>query len=132
MGQGPPRKSNQYAIYDCYFGGSGPSTCSGVQNIAPVGSATLGAGRWGQLDMGGEVYEWNLDWSNLYQGGWMVLYADPCVDCAYLPAKPPNSTGRVVRGSSFENGAGNMSAGSTYAGFEGADFEYGFRCARAP
>ena len=23
---------------------------------------TLGAGLWGQLDLAGELYEWNLDW----------------------------------------------------------------------
>jgi sulfatase modifying factor 1 len=47
-----------------------------VVNIAPVGTATLGAGAWGQLDMGGELLEWNLD-------AYSSSYPNPCTDCAY-------------------------------------------------
>jgi len=47
-------------------------------DIAPVGYTSLGAAYWGQFDLAGEVFEWNLD-------GYNGTYADPCLDCAYLP-----------------------------------------------
>jgi len=53
---------------------AGPSGfCTGVVNIPPVGIVSLGAGRWGQLDLAGELREWSLD---LYAN-----YARPCTDC---------------------------------------------------
>ena len=59
-----PGTANQYAIYGCYYP-SGAGNCNlpqpGVANIAPVGTATLGAGLWGQLDLAGNMWEWNLD-----------------------------------------------------------------------
>ena len=37
-----------------------------IANIAPVGTAALGAGLWGQLDLVGNVTQWNLDyWSGV-------------------------------------------------------------------
>ena len=38
-----PGTGNQYAIYGCYYP-NGTGSCTGVTNIAPVGTATLGAG----------------------------------------------------------------------------------------
>jgi sulfatase modifying factor 1 len=55
-----PGTANQYAIYGCYYP-SGSGRCAGVTSIAPVGTATLGAGLWGQLDLAGEMWEWNLE-----------------------------------------------------------------------
>jgi formylglycine-generating enzyme required for sulfatase activity len=85
-----PGTGNQYAIDECDYGGTGPGSCTGVSNIAPVGTATLGAGSWGQLDLAGNVFEWNLDW---YAGS----YVDPCEDCANLAA----ASKRVIRGGDF-------------------------------
>jgi sulfatase modifying factor 1 len=87
-----PGAGSQYAIYgevaDCYYPSGTLAPFSGVANVAPVGTATLGAGRWGQLDLAGEMWEWSLDW-------W-ATYADPCTDCADLT---PNAGGsRVFRG----------------------------------
>ena len=70
---GAPRMAgttNQYAIYQCNYPSGAGGNCTGVANIAPVGTPTLGAGRWGQLDMAGEDFEWNLDW--------YATYVDPC------------------------------------------------------
>jgi hypothetical protein len=50
----------------------------------------MGAGYWGQFDLAGEVWEWNLDW--------YAPYVDPCIDCAYLPTTAPS---RVIRGGYF-------------------------------
>jgi len=116
---------NQFAIY----GGSESST--GVACIAPAGTATLGAGRWGQLDLAGEVYEWNLDWRS--------AYADPCTDCAYLT---PTSN-RVIRGGDCYDTLGSfgpvvselpLQPPCRYSfpptrRYSGADFA-GFRCSR--
>ncbi len=124
-----------YAIAGCDYGSGPPDggpvsdatvpsgVCAGVRNIAPVGTATLGAAKWGQLDMAGEVWEANLD-------GY-ADYVDPCTNCAYLGA----STTRSSRGGHFEKlstpavllssfrGANNPTARSA---------DHGFRCARSP
>ena len=55
-----PGTTNQYAIYDCHFP-TGSTSCSSAANIAPVGSAPMGAGRFGQLDLAGNESTWNLD-----------------------------------------------------------------------
>src|SRR5580704_6417793 len=65
-----PGVQTQYAVYDCLYHGKGEGTCSGVTNIAPVGLAAQGAGAWGQLDLVGNVWQWNLDA--------FASYASPC------------------------------------------------------
>jgi sulfatase modifying factor 1 len=118
-----PGTDNQYAIYGCHYGSSaciGASTVPGLTNIAPVGTATRGAGLWGQLDMAGDVSEWVLD-------GY-APYVDPCVDCAYLePAPAPAS--RVVRGGDFFDSTTTALLSTYRAGIPGYT---GFRCARTP
>jgi len=116
-GSAGPGTTNQYAIYYC---DQDPGGCVGTTNIAPVGTATLGAARWGQLDMAGEVSEWNVDWYAMYAA---------CSDCAYLTT----AVYRVVRGGSFLGAAsyllraGRDSISPTLAGIG-----IGFRCARTP
>jgi formylglycine-generating enzyme required for sulfatase activity len=93
-GSTDPGTGHEYAIYGdgsggCSYPGPGLVACTGVANIAPVGTATLGAGVWGQLDLAGNVWEWNLD-------GY-APYVDPCADCANLT---PTSS-RTVRGGYF-------------------------------
>ena len=81
-GSTDPGTGNLYAIYGC-------TTRATPTDIAPVGTANLGAGLWGQLDMAGEVWEWNADW--------YASYVSPCTDCAYLSA----ASSRVIRGGGF-------------------------------
>lgn len=109
-----------YAVYGCDYPDSA-GCLGGVSNIAPVGYASLGAARWGQLDLAGEVFEWNLDWD--------AGYVDPCTDCAYLAPAPY----RIVRGGCFEFGASSLLA-SARSGTSPVtrDFDFGFRCARTP
>jgi formylglycine-generating enzyme required for sulfatase activity len=116
-----PGTGNQYAIYNCdYPNGSG--TCSNVSNIAPVGTATAGAGLWGQLDLTGNVGEWNLDWYN--------NYVDPCTDCADLTA----TSSRTLRGGYWNLGAVNLLPPSRVYYFPPTqrNSNVGFRCARTP
>jgi sulfatase modifying factor 1 len=72
-----PGATNQYAIYGCNYP-SASGSCTG--GAAPVGTATLGAGRWGQLDLAGNVNEWILDS--------YASYGEPCADCASLAVAP--------------------------------------------
>jgi formylglycine-generating enzyme required for sulfatase activity len=84
-GQTDPGTTRQYEIYADNLN----------PGFAPVGTATLGASLWGQLDMLGDAHVWGLDW---YTGS----YVDPCTDCAYLAP-----TGyRVERGIGAGGGGG--------------------------
>lgn len=119
-GSTPPGRGNQYAIYDCYYGNDA-ATCTGVANIAPVGTPTLGAGVWGQLDLAGNLWEWNLDF--------FATYVDPCTDCAYLVSAPE----RLVRGGIFSGTASYLlPPNRIYDGASDRSASAGFRCARAP
>jgi formylglycine-generating enzyme required for sulfatase activity len=126
-GSTDPGAGNQYAIYDCDYPSErdGGLCDKGVGNIAPVGTATLGAAAWGQLDMAGEVYEWTLDWD--------VPYVDPCTDCVNLEAPDAGLVARVVRGGRF-----NLDAAHLLAAYRGPyspsnrGAVVGFRCARTP
>jgi formylglycine-generating enzyme len=128
-GSTDPGTSNQYAIYgdelgNCYYPSGG--VCTGVANIAPVGTATLGAGLWGQLDLAGEIWEWNLDW--------YAAYVDPCTDCAAttnLSNLPDWGTPRVIKGGG--SGPGSTYLSSPYRGDDPAALPgWGLRCARTP
>jgi formylglycine-generating enzyme len=122
-----PGKGCQYAIYNCdYPNGPGPDggfgTCTGMANIAPVGTATLGAGLWGQLDLAGDVNGWNLDW--------YALYIDPCTDCADVAQ---SSAGRVFRGGYFSYGASLLLPPLRYDLDPSTRSDLiGFRCSRTP
>ncbi len=122
-GATPLGATNQYAIYGCdYPNGSG--SCTGLANIAPVGTATLGVALWGQLDMAGSVYEWGLDW--------YAPYVEPCADCANMTS----STSRVERGGTFYGTDTSYLLSASRGGdVPGDRFVFGgtgFRCARTP
>ena len=121
-GSTDPGTMNEYAIYGCYYPGSGECTdLSAVAHLAPVGTAVLGAGDWGQLDLAGEVWEWTLDSA--------ADYVDPCTDCAYL--SPMGGT--EIRGGDFAPGTGLLypaTRGGAYSGVPQNGI--GFRCARTP
>jgi formylglycine-generating enzyme required for sulfatase activity len=113
-----PGNANAYAIYDCnYPFGSG--TCLG--GAAPVGTAALGAGRWGQLDLAGNLNEWTLDSFG--------DYATPCIDCARID----DSSFRVTRGGYFSNDVEYISPTSRSTATPASRSPcLGFRCAYAP
>ena len=120
-----PGTASQYAIYDCYYPTGTRGNCTSLANVAKVGSTPLGVGRWGQLDLAGSVWEWNLDE--------YASYVSPCTDCAYLTG----ATNRVLPGGGFHTGLmpyllsanrTTVSYATTYRG----DFGVGVRCARVP
>ena len=119
-GSTDPGTNNQYAIYNCdYPNGSG--TCTDVGSIAPVGTTTLGAGPWGQLDLTGELWEWSLDWYS--------IYAIPCTDCADTTA----AYARALRGGAFNRDTSWLLPPDRYfISASQRDYQVGFRCARTP
>jgi len=122
-GSAPAGDTNQYAIYgngagDCYYPGGSLTACAGVSSIAPVGTASLGASVWGQLDMAGELQEWTLD---AY-----AAFVDPSTDGAYLGSSPTRSLRGTNFGATLTPNVRNQVA---------PDHRYawvGFRCARTP
>jgi sulfatase modifying factor 1 len=117
-----PGTSSQYAIYDCLYPDGG-AQCAGVENIAPVGSAALGAGRFGQLDLVGEVSEWSLDS--------LILSPLPaaCVDCVY----GGETTVQLFRSYGYKATVAELSAWTgDYFPPTTRDGSLGFRCARDP
>jgi formylglycine-generating enzyme required for sulfatase activity len=109
-----PGIENQYAIYGLNYAGN--ST-----DIAPLGTATLGAGSWGQLDLVGELDEWDLDWYQAYAA---------CTDCADLAA---TTLGRVTRGGDFADQKSYLLPPNRfYFAPQMRANTLGFRCARVP
>jgi formylglycine-generating enzyme required for sulfatase activity len=121
-----PGTNADLAIYGCRFGAAaGTPICSNLLNIAPVGYAHDGRGRFGQWDLAGNVAEWTLDVN--------VPYVTPCDDCAALGG----GSQRVERGGSFDGDPSALRAGARpdpsvphYAAFPFQSV--GFRCARQP
>ena len=121
-GSTDPGTTNRYAIYGdgtaCYYPSG--AECTGVVNIAPVGTATLGPGPWGQLDLAGEVWEWNIDWFNPDTA---------CVNCANFTA----ASFRIIRGGEFLYDPSYLVP--WYRSGDAPSFranDVGFRCGRTP
>ncbi len=103
-GSAAPAKDSRYAIYDCDYGDAG--SCAGIGNIAPVGTATLGAGLWLQLDLAGSVSEWNLDWFELVRRPLLRTARDTTAANAHDP------WGRVLRRSGRDSPDGRPRPGA--------------------
>jgi formylglycine-generating enzyme required for sulfatase activity len=116
-----PGGNAQLAIYGCWYA-SGGRYCDMVTDVAPVGSAPAGNARWGQSDLAGNVWEWNLDFSE-------DPYPVPCQDCADLT----DNSLRAVRGGSYlENSENQFTSFRLFDTPPRPDYLRGFRCARTP
>jgi formylglycine-generating enzyme len=121
---GPSADAN-LAVYGCYYGATTPGTCTGVNDLAPVGSIAAGNDAvWGQSDLAGNVSEWTLDW-----------YASPyaIASCANCALTSPPQAARAVRGGAFYDPSSALftsSRSSLAPADRGANL--GFRCARPP
>lgn len=117
--------SGSYASYSDVAGscaGDGMTGCA-VTDLVAVGSKPAGDGRWGQSDLAGNVWEWNLDW-------YAAQYANPCMDCADVTV----ASNRIIRGGSYQDNLNFLRATYRYSGVvpTGRGGNVGFRCARAP
>jgi formylglycine-generating enzyme required for sulfatase activity len=119
-GQTDPNNNDGWAVYNCDLSGG---ACGGA-DIARVGFANFGSGRWGQFDLVGNLYQLVLDWNQ--------AFVSPCTDCANLSA---GGTYRMTRGGTFSSSfyyiesSTRPNAGSTPT----ARYDFaGFRCARIP
>ncbi len=88
-----------------------------------VGSKPAGAGRWGQMDLAGSMWEWTLDY-------YVNPLPAPCTNCANLASNVQNW--RVIRGGSYVTSTpANLAAGfRTFVGGASRQIHVGFRCAR--
>lgn len=130
-GDSDPGTANEYAIYHyvvpedgfpgCYYPRA--DRCSGPENFAPVGSALLGAGRWGHLDLVGNVSVWQLD-----TGGPTELYPLDCANCATLRAR----LGSILTGGWGMTLEEITTLLNHYAPEDARYYLNGIRCARAP
>jgi formylglycine-generating enzyme len=119
-----PGTGCEYAIYNCDYPSSS-GTCTGISNIAPVGSLADGAGLWGQLDLAGNVWQWVLDGVPLDQ------YVSPCIDCTFWNEDSRNDT--FIRGGNYTTPALNLSPPQWgYLPAWTRDSGVGIRCARTP
>lgn len=107
-----------YAVYECK--GNGNPDCV-VSDILKVGSKSpKGDGRWGQADLAGSMWEWNLDGYDSYGEG--------CNNCADLL----NTSIRVTRGGNWGSASGLLSSGRFGSTPGGHNYYIGARCARSP
>jgi cysteine-rich repeat protein len=112
-----------FANYLCYGNGDhgqddGGDLCQ-LADILRVGSKPQGVGKYLQMDLGGSVSEWVLDY-----------YADPlpatCNNCAKL-----TGSFRSSRGGSWHDYGANMASAARNSSSI-ATYDQGFRCARDP
>jgi len=115
----PPTTSTIDCTYANYTGGS-PCVVAGPNKGGS--ESPIGDGKWGHADLGGNVWEFALDW-------FVDPYFVPCNDCAQLAP----ATDKVSRGGSFNSGPSYEVTSKRFnrtPTVRGADT--GFRCARAP
>ena len=114
------------------WGGTAPSAAyanyrgnASRSSLTAVGSFPMGIGRFGQLDLGGGMEEWVLDWMDMawYGGG-----GNSCTNCANYQG---TSTYRAARGGSW---ATDPVRAAGRDGPQPASHNYyvSFRCAQDP
>jgi formylglycine-generating enzyme required for sulfatase activity len=121
-GNTPAEWNASLAVFGCNYRGAN-GICTGVQNIAPVGSMPAGNGVWGQSDLAGEMWQWELD---LYESPYSTKSCENCADTTDRSA-----SSRVIRGGNFgDNLLASSDRGSYAPTFR--NYGFGFRCARTP
>jgi formylglycine-generating enzyme required for sulfatase activity len=77
----------------CYGGSNTLHGCT-LADIFPVGTRPAGVGKWGQMDLSGNMAEWVFDW-------YSDVLPTPCNDCATVTQGAYNQ--RALRGGDFSN-----------------------------
>ena len=113
-----------------YPWGSSPPSCSlanyygCIGNVATVGSYLPGQGRWGHLDLAGNLWEWVFDF---FSDTWYSSTAASGTDIANVT---PSQT-RLLRGGHWYDQPSNMRVNARYPlGPTTVYGSNGFRCAR--
>lgn len=112
-----PPGSTSISCTDANYSGCPAGAANAVGSESPAGD-----GKWGQSDLAGNAWEWNLDW-------YASSYNTPCTDCANLTA----ASSRVDRGGGFGDATTALLA--SYRGNIAPTDRYvnvGARCARTP
>jgi formylglycine-generating enzyme required for sulfatase activity len=114
----PPTNSTLDCTHANYYG----CPANGVNDVGS--ESPVGDGAFGQTDLTGNVWEWNVDK--------FANYVTPCANCANFDASASN---RVYRGGGFMDATPTLDLVVSYRfGFPPADRinDIGFRCARTP
>ena len=113
---------NTLAVFNCKH--DGMAGCS-FADLAPVGSTPAGNGKWGQRDLAGGMWEWNLDY---YDQTWYSGGGAACSNCANLNANPY----RLFRGGDWFNGASFLRAACRSLNSPSDRYDFiGARCSRS-
>jgi formylglycine-generating enzyme required for sulfatase activity len=116
-----PQVDSTLAIFACIYGPNN-ATCPSVANIAPVGTSRGGDGLFGQSDLAGNVWEWNLDLEP--DAG---LDTAVCHDCAQVTG----GVRRNLRGGDYESDPQDLYSSVVEHADPGArGGRLGVRCAR--
>lgn len=100
---------DSYAVY-----------CGGTCSLQDVGSKSpKGDGKWGQADLGGNAWEWTLDWDP-------VQYPLPCHDCAAVTS----GSYRAFRSGSNDDLAPTLRSATRHVYYPELRGNIGSRCAR--
>ena len=97
-----------------------PCASCPLGNPVPVGSRSLGAGRWGHLDLAGNAWEWVRD-------EYSPTYLVPCDDCIQLTGD--GSGDHILRGGAFGSTPQDVVSSSRLPLAQSA-YNASFRCAR--
>jgi sulfatase modifying factor 1 len=115
------------------WGGTAAPDCSHMiyagcpnQGVRTVGSVPAGAGRWGHLDLAGNLWEFTVD----EFASWTSA---PCTDCANVAFSSLTSN-RVIRGGDFRESYIGIARAAVRQVLPAQSIGYniGFRCARQP
>jgi formylglycine-generating enzyme required for sulfatase activity len=95
--------------------------CGGTCSLQQVGSRSpKGDGKWGQSDLGGNAWEWTLDWDP-------VQYPMPCQDCAAVTS----GSYRAFRSGSNDDIAPTLRSATRHVYYPEYRGNIGARCARS-
>jgi formylglycine-generating enzyme len=111
----PPSSRAIDESYAAYCGGA----CRSLLNVGA--KSPKGDGKWGQSDLGGNAWEWTLDWSS-------SAFPMPCHDCAVVEG----GTYRNFRSGAFDDLASTLRSACRHVYLPEYHGIVGARCARSP